>query len=182
MEDDDLESLLASLESAATADKRVAALQSIQSYLETAEQISEADHLTSLLKTQLKNQNHLVSSLALSIIPIYAAKIISSTFLPSKSQDVKNLLQSVLSIVIERLGDQKEKIREGARAAIVEMANSAFTVSPSGSALAKDAHSAAALFEKILKETGLSAKSAKIKEQVGCKVKMWKLVRHGSLV
>lgn len=168
MEDDGhLEILLASLDSAVTADKRVAALQSIQSYLDEAEQISDSDQLTALLKSQLKNQNHLVSSLALSIIPIYASKIVSLSLNHSKSQNVKNLLQSVLSIVIERLGDQKEKIREVAKVAIVEMASAAFVVSPpGGSALTKDAHSAAALFEKILKEIGLSAKSAKIKEQV----------------
>jgi hypothetical protein len=166
MEDEGyLSGLLASLDSAATPEKRIAALQSIQSYVSEVEEIQETDQLTAALKMQLKNQNHLVSSLALSIIPVYASKLVSRQH-HSKVQDVKALILGVLSIVLEKLGDHKEKIREGARAAIIELASAAFVVSPSGSNLAKDVHSAPALFEKIYKESGLLAKSAKVKEQV----------------
>lgn len=166
MEDEGyVDGLLASLETAATPEKRVAALHSIQSYIAEADELQQKEQLTSLLKAQLKNQNHLVSSLALSIIPGYAAKIVSTQH-HSKAQDIKALLIAILSIVLEKLGDHKEKIREGARAAIIELASAAFAVSPSGSALAKDIHSAAALFEKIFKESGMLAKSAKVKEQV----------------
>lgn len=163
MEDDgQLEALLATLDSAVTADKRVAALQSLQACIAQADDISLPEQLTAALKTQLKNQNHLVSSLALSIIPVYTTKL-SLSIHHSKAHDVKSLLLAVLTPVLERLGDQKEKIRDAARSAAVQLARAAYSVSPSS---AKDMHSAASSFEKLYKETGLAAKSAKVKEQV----------------
>lgn len=158
--------LLASLDSAATPEKRIAALQSIHSYIAEADELQETDQLTASLKTQLKNQNHLVSSLALSIIPVYASKLVSTNH-QWKVHNVKALILATLSVVLEKLGDHKEKVKDGARAAIIELASAAFTVCPSGSNLAKDSNSTTAIFEKVYKESGLLAKSAKVKEQVG---------------
>ncbi|UZJ56655.1 hypothetical protein CBS101457_005975 [Exobasidium rhododendri] len=163
-DDDQLETLLAGLEVAVTADKRVAALQSIQTYIEGADDVLHTDQLTASLKVQLKNQNHLVSSLALSILPTYVAKVASSKQ-STKAHNVKVVLHATLSTVLEKLGDQKEKIREEARLTVVEMAKAAFAVSPSGSTLAKDGHTAVAMFEKVFKEAGLASKIAKVKEQ-----------------
>jgi CLIP-associating protein 1/2 len=166
---DELEGLLTALDGALTAEKRVTALTFIQSYISQADEIHSADQLTTSLKTQLKNQNHLVSTLTLSILPTYVSKIvsISSQRHPNKAHDVRSLLNSLLAVVLEKVGDQKEKTREGAKSTIVELAKAAFAVSPPiGSALAKDPHSVVALFEKIVKESGLLAKSAKVKEHV----------------
>lgn len=162
---DQLATFISTLDLASTAEKRVAALQALQEYLSGPDEITHADQLSASLKSQLKNQNHLVSSLALSVLPIYVSRLVTPA-IASRAHDVKVVLGATIPLVLERLGDHKEKIKEAAKSAVVELCKAAFAVSGPTSASIRDPASAVTLFERLYREGGLAAKAAKVKEQV----------------
>lgn len=92
------------------------------------------------------------------------------------SPAVQHLRQAILAFlpsggVVERLGEQREKARDSARVALVEISGAAFQSSPPtvGSRIkdvAKGHETPLALVEKHVKELGLASKVARVREQV----------------
>ncbi len=120
------------IESNIEVDKRVAALHSLQSQIESAGYVVEADAVTSAVKVALKHANQALSTASLSFIPTYASMIYSGDGTESHSvlnHNVRMLINSVTSLAIEKLGDQKERIREAARTALIELGNAAYAIS-----------------------------------------------------
>ncbi|SAM83757.1 related to STU1-component of the mitotic spindle [Ustilago bromivora] len=159
------------IESNIEVDKRVAALKSLQSQLELAGYVVEADAVTSAVKVALKHANQALSTASLSFIPTYASMIYSGDGSESHSilnHNVRMLVNSVTSPAIEKLGDQKERIREAARTALIEIGNAAYAIS-SGHLMTtgkgKETETPLGIFERTLREAGLAAKFARIREQ-----------------
>ncbi|SPO31029.1 related to STU1 - component of the mitotic spindle [Ustilago trichophora] len=159
------------IESNIDVDKRVSALQSLQSQLESAGYVVEADAVTSAVKVALKHANQSLSSASLSFIPTYASMIYSGDGSESHSilnHNVRMLINSVSLLVIEKLGDQKERIREAARTALIELGNAAYAISSGHimtSGKGKETETPLGIFERTLREAGLAAKFARIREQ-----------------
>ncbi|SPO30716.1 related to STU1 - component of the mitotic spindle [Ustilago trichophora] len=159
------------IESNIDVDKRVAALHSLQSQLETAGYVVEPDAVTSAVKVTLKHANQSLSSASLSFIPTYASMIYSGDGSESHSvlnHNVRMLINSVTLLVIEKLGDQKERVREAARTALVELGNAAYAISSGHimtSGKGKETETPLGIFERTLREAGLAAKFARIREQ-----------------
>lgn len=181
--------LVANVESAASAEKRVAAFASLQAHLEAIQEHGggeggggtgrrsidhhEADAIASTFKLMLKNANQSVSAAALFYLPSYAPLLVTSS--PTTHQLIHNvrvLMHATLALVLERLGDQKDRIKEGAKAAIAALGSAAFTsgsaagAAPSLSSRIDSDSSPQAYFERMIRDQGLGAKSAKVKEQV----------------
>ncbi|KAJ1580284.1 hypothetical protein NDA11_003022 [Ustilago hordei] len=159
------------IESNIEVDKRVAALKSLQSQLELAGYVVEADAVTSAVKVALKHANQALSTASLSFIPTYASMIYSGDESESHSilnHNVRMLVNSVTLPVIEKLGDQKERIREAARTALIEIGSAAYAIS-SGHLMTtgkgKETETPLGIFERTLREAGLAAKFARIREQ-----------------
>ncbi|KAJ1017761.1 hypothetical protein NDA16_005079 [Ustilago loliicola] len=159
------------IESNIDVDKRVAALRSLQSQLESAGYVVEADAVTSAVKLALKHANQVLSTASLSFIPTYASMIYSGDASESHSvlnHNVRMLINSVSLLVIEKLGDQKERIREAARTALIELGNAAYAISSGHlitSGKGKEIETPLGIFERTLREAGLAAKMARIREQ-----------------
>lgn len=159
------------IESNIDVDKRVAALHSLQAQLESAGYVVEADAVTSAVKVALKHANQSLSTASLSFIPTYASMIYSGDGSESHSilnHNVRMLINSVSLLVIEKLGDQKERIREAARTALIELGNAAYAISSghlTTSGKGKETETPLGIFERTLGEAGLAAKFARIREQ-----------------
>ena len=159
------------IESNIDADKRVAALHSLQSQIESAGYVVEADAVTSAVKVALKHANQALSTASLSFIPTYASMIYSGDGTESHSilnHNVRILINSVCLLVIEKLGDQKERIREAARTALIELGNAAYAISSGHimtSGKGKETETPLGIFERTLRDAGLAAKFARIREQ-----------------
>ncbi|GAK66531.1 uncharacterized protein PAN0_013c4753 [Moesziomyces antarcticus] len=159
------------IESSIEVDKRVAALHSLQSQLESAGYVVEADAVTSAVKVALKHANQALSTASLAFIPTYASMIYSGDGTESHSvlnHNVRMLVNSVGLLVIDKLGDQKERIREAARTAIIELANAAYAISSghiTTSGKGKETETPLGIFERSLREAGLAAKFARVREQ-----------------
>ncbi len=159
------------IESNIDADKRAAALHALQSQLESAGYVVEADAVTSAVKVALKHSNQALSTAALSFIPTYASMIYSGDGSETHhvlNHNVRNLINSVSLLVIEKLGDQKERIREAARTALIELGNAAYAISSGHvmtSGKGKETETPLGIFERTLREAGLAAKMARIREQ-----------------
>lgn len=180
--------LVANVEAAASAEKRVAAFASLQAHLEeqfsrngagqTLEHV-EADAVASAIKVMLKNANQSVSAAGLLYLPSYAQLLVTSSPPHQLAHNIRALMHATLPLVLERLGDHKDKIKEGAKAAIAEMGSAAFNTGTGAAATAAAGASRAgssrldgdsspqAYFERMIRDHGLGAKSAKVKEQVG---------------
>ncbi|GAC94868.1 hypothetical protein PHSY_002441 [Pseudozyma hubeiensis SY62] len=159
------------IESNIEVDKKVAALHSLQSLIQDAGYVVEADAVTSAIKVALKHANQALSTASLSFIPTYASMIHTSDGSESHSlltHNVRILINSVCLLVIEKLGDQKERIREAARTALVELGNAAYAISAAQvttSGKGKETETPLGVFERTLREAGLAAKFARIREQ-----------------
>ncbi|TKY88871.1 hypothetical protein EX895_002112 [Sporisorium graminicola] len=159
------------IESNVDVDKRVASLHSLQSQLESAGYVVEADAVTSAVKVALKHANQSLSTASLSFISTYASMIYSGDGTESHSilnHNVRMLINSVSLLVIEKLGDQKERVREAARTALIELGNAAYTISSghlTTSGKGKETETPLGIFERTLREAGLAAKFARIREQ-----------------
>ncbi|EST08791.1 CLASP N-terminal domain protein [Kalmanozyma brasiliensis GHG001] len=159
------------IESNIEVDKRVAALHSLQSQIESAGYVVEADAVTSAVKVALKHSNQALSTASLSFIPTYASMIYSGDGTDTQSvlnHNVRMLVNSVTLLAIEKLGDQKERIREAARTALIELGNAAYAISSAqltSSGKGKETETPLGIFERTLREGGLSAKMARVREQ-----------------
>ena len=159
------------IESNIDVDKRVAALHSLQSQLESAGHVVEADAVTSAVKVALKHANQSLSTASLSFVPTYASMIYSGDGSESHSilnHNVRMLINSVGVLVIEKLGDQKERIREAARTALIELGTAAYAISSghlTTSGKGKETDTPLGIFERTLREVGLAAKFARVREQ-----------------
>ncbi|KAJ9474923.1 Protein STU1 [Pseudozyma hubeiensis] len=159
------------IESNIEVDKRIAALHSLQSQIQEAGYVVEADAVTSAVKVALKHANQALSTAALSFIPTYASMIHDGDGSESHSllnHNVRIFVNSVCLLVIEKLGDQKERIREAARTALVELGNAAYAISSAQvttSGKGKETETPLGIFERTLREAGLGAKFARIREQ-----------------
>lgn len=95
----------------------------------------------------------------------------SSIHEPKGVQHVKTAINSLMPTVLEKAGDGREKTREMAGKALEELGKAAIdgsraTLGHSISHKTREIESPLNAFERLLCDTGLMAKSAKIKEQV----------------
>ncbi|PWY98091.1 hypothetical protein BCV70DRAFT_202266 [Testicularia cyperi] len=163
--------LASRLESNIDIDKRIVALHTLQSQLESAGYIVEADAVTSAIRTTLKHSNQALSSAALAFVPTYASLIYSGDGSESHAilnHNVRILVNSIAALVIDKLGDGKERIRESARTALVELGNAAYAISSghlTTSGKGKETETPLGIFERAIRENGLGAKFARIREQ-----------------
>ncbi|KAN0062589.1 suppressor of tub2 mutation [Thecaphora frezii] len=156
-------------------DKKVAAVHALHEHLQQAGYVVEADLVTAALKTALRGSNQALSNSALSFLSLYVSLLYpvapnTEHHEPQATinHNVRLLVSSITSSVLEKLGDQKERIREAARNVLVELGRAAYGVS--GAQLAsngkgKEVESALGIFERLLREGGLAAKFARIREQ-----------------
>lgn len=159
------------IESNLEIDKRVAALHSLHTALETAGYVVEADAVTSAVKVALKHSNQSLSTASLTFIPTYASMIYTGDGSESHhalNHNVRNLINSITLLVNEKLGDQKERIREAARTALIELGNAAYSISSGNtmtSSKGKETETPLGIFERAIREGGLTAKMARVREQ-----------------
>lgn len=83
----------------------------------------------------------------------------------------------MLPTILEKTGDQKERVRDAARKALVALGRAAQAVSTSshGSSLStkgKEMETPLAIFERIFRDNGLGAKFARVKEQVSASLSL----------
>lgn len=180
MDDEDaitkLRDLLAALERGNSTQSRISALQNLFTFLEQQEEESEVlnqvhDEIISGLRAQLKVANPLVTAKVLGILPIITDKWIVR-------QDghclhrVRYVMQTLLPSLLACLGDTRDRTREAAKAIIVQIAKAASAITPLAVTTAnhssiKSSHETPfAFFERIVIESGLTSKVAKIKEQI----------------
>ncbi|EPQ31293.1 uncharacterized protein PFL1_01478 [Pseudozyma flocculosa PF-1] len=156
-------------------DKKVAAFHALQEHIDAAGYVVEADSITSAVKVAMRSSNQALSSAALLFLSVYISLLypVSPNLEHPEPQNVVNhnvrlLVSSVTPSVIEKLGDQKERIREAARNALVELGRAAYGVSGAqlaSSGKGKEVESALGIFERLLREGGLAAKFARVREQ-----------------
>ncbi|PWN49554.1 ARM repeat-containing protein [Violaceomyces palustris] len=167
--------LVSKIESSQDIDKRVSALQALEVEVATSDHVVEADSITFALKTTIRNPHQALVAASLSFLPSYVSALCpheTSSAQPNHHQshhDIRALVTGTVPTVIERLGDQKERIRESARKALVELGRAAYLTSPTSShahlAKGKEAETALGIFERILRDHGIGAKFARIREQ-----------------
>lgn len=172
-----IRSILADLESAASAEKRVAALQSIQ---ETAlgnggvawDLSHMYDDIGATLGPYTRSSNQFVSSKALSVISALLQRLYSdisgelqagTIHIQHLQHNVKHLTDNLLSSIIEKLGDHRERIRDVAKACLVTLTKAAFVVSEH-QLHGHHPETVFAFFERLLQEEGLHAKAPKVRE------------------
>lgn len=189
-----VQELLGALETATTAEKRVGALNALDTYLQQgaadADRSGVADEVTvfgmiagisddvaTALKSLLRNSNQFVSSKALAVALNFARHLATAAevhLAPQHSHtshvvhDTKQALPALLPAIVEHLADHREKSRELARSILIELVRAASFVSPaatSGHPSHSHNETALVLYERLLLESGLQGKSAKLKEQ-----------------
>ncbi|KAK0557336.1 suppressor of tub2 mutation [Tilletia horrida] len=177
--------LVTKIENAADADKRLAALQGLEAALDGAPEIPDSDAVVQILKISVRNANQAVSAAALAFLPslftsLAAPSVAQGRILPSSVAHVRSAVTHLMPILIEKLGDQKERVREASRKALVQLGLSSFTVSPppeansgaGGLRKGKDLETPLMIFERLLRENALGAKAARVKEQDRFPVKL----------
>ncbi|CAD6911776.1 unnamed protein product [Tilletia controversa] len=167
--------LVAKIENAADADKRLAALQVMEATLDGATEIPDSDAVIQILKVSIKNAHQAVSTAALAFLPslftsLAAPVIAHGRVLPSTITHVRAAVNHLMPILIEKLGDQKERVREASRKALTQLGSSAFIVSPPADPNAagrkgKELETPLMVFERLMRDNALGAKAARIKEQ-----------------
>lgn len=123
-----------------------------------------------VLKLLLKDPHQSVSSAALTFVPTLVTHLRNNLDPQSDLvHAVRSIVTTLLTIILERCGDSKDRIRESAARALEEIGRAAIDASPNqlGSSLrAKASEGPLELFEGLVRESGLMGKSAKIREQV----------------
>ncbi|KIO19258.1 hypothetical protein M407DRAFT_11490 [Tulasnella calospora MUT 4182] len=138
------------------------------------------------LQPQFEEATELLTIATLAVIPPFIRILSSSASqatsatgsnppTPGKSPAVQHLRQAISAFlppggVVDRLGEQREKARDSARLALVEICGAAFQSSPPsvGSRIkdvTKGHETPLALVEKHVKDHGLSSKVARVREQ-----------------
>ncbi|TFK43149.1 clasp N terminal-domain-containing protein, partial [Crucibulum laeve] len=175
-------------------DVKVDALVKLQAEFESGSDINDPDALVTVLKTCLRTSNQHLTNATLSVLPPLFPLLISrsvnqapTTSLPSPSAststssvsrssliDVMTLRQTLTSFlpaggIIDRLGD-KERAQLKAREALVILGGFAFrsgatSTMSNKSRDGKGPETPLMIFERFLKEGGLSSKVWKVREQ-----------------
>ncbi|KAG8992281.1 suppressor of tub2 mutation, partial [Tulasnella sp. 427] len=185
---EDIEKLVAQCKSN-DIDAKVDALNKLQPQFEEATELSDVEGVIAVLKSCLRTSNQLLTAATLAVIPSFIRIISSSASqaasgagsnppTPGKtgtSPAVQHLRHAIVAFlppggVVDRLGEQREKARDSARLALVEISGAAFQSSPPtvGSRIkdvAKGHETPLALVEKYVKELGLGSKVARVREQ-----------------
>lgn len=184
MSNDRLEKLISQCNSN-DVDGKVGAVTKLQAEFEAEVEITDPEPLITTLKSCLRHPNQHLSTATLSALPSFLNLVAANStrvrpFSPSLSTssasgsaiDVHTLRQVMNAFlpspgVFERLGDAREKARDKARETLVMMGGFAFRCSPSGSRLVtlKHTETPIAMFERLLKENGLSSKVWRVREQ-----------------
>ncbi|PWN32108.1 ARM repeat-containing protein [Meira miltonrushii] len=168
--------LLAALERGNSTQTRISALQNLYAFLEQQEEESELlidvhDEIVNGLRAQLKVANPLVTAKVLGVLPIITDRL-------TVRQDghclhrVRYVMQTLLPPLLACLGDTRDRSREAAKAIIVQIAKAASAVTPLAATAAnhssiRSSHETPfALFERIVIESGLTSKVARVKEQI----------------
>ncbi|KAK0540797.1 suppressor of tub2 mutation [Tilletia horrida] len=167
--------LVTKIENATDADKRLAAIQVLEATLDGATEIPDVDAVIQVLKVSLRNANQAVSAAALAYLPslfisLAAPTIAHGRILPSSVAHVRAGINHLMPVLIEKLGDQKERVREAARKALTQLGSSAFIVSPptdatAGARKGKELETPLMIYERLMRDNALGAKAARIKEQ-----------------
>ncbi|KAE8269225.1 hypothetical protein A4X09_0g3129 [Tilletia walkeri] len=165
--------LVNKIENAADADKRLAAIQLLEATLDGATEIPDSDAVVQILKVSIKNSHQAVSTAALSYLPsLFASLAAPATthgrVLPSTVTHVRAAVNHLMPILIEKLGDQKERVREISRRALTQLGSSAFIVSPPPDPNArkgKELETPLMIFERLMRDNAMGAKAPRIKEQ-----------------
>lgn len=162
-----------------------------ESLLGSQPQITDPEPLIAVLKACLRIANQHLTTATLSAIPPLLPLIIhrpngtpnasarpfssssSTSSIGGSTYDVfvlRNVMSSFLPSpgVIERLGDTREKARERARETLAIIGGFAFRCSPPTSKLGsgKGAEPPIVYFERFLRDSGLSSKVWRVREQV----------------
>ncbi|KAI6134906.1 clasp N terminal-domain-containing protein [Pisolithus croceorrhizus] len=166
-------------------DGKVGAVAKLQAEFEAEVEITDPEPLIATLKSCLRHPNQHLSTATLSALPPFLNLVVANSsrvrpFSPSLSTSSTSgpaldgaTLRQVMNAflpspgVFERLGDAREKSREKARETLVMIGGFAFRCSPSGSRLVtlKHTETPIAMFERLLKENGLSSKVWRVREQ-----------------
>ncbi|KAI6034288.1 clasp N terminal-domain-containing protein [Pisolithus microcarpus] len=174
MSNDRLEKLISQCNSN-DVDGKVGAVTKLQAEFEAEVEITDPEPLITTLKSCLRHPNQHLSTATLSALPSFLNLVVAnSTRLSTSSAsgsaiDVHTLRQVMNAFLPSpgRLGDAREKARDKARETLVMMGGFAFRCSPSGSRLVtlKHTETPIAMFERLLKENGLSSKVWRVREQ-----------------
>ncbi|KAI6105759.1 clasp N terminal-domain-containing protein [Pisolithus sp. B1] len=184
MSNDRLEKLISQCNSN-DVDGKVGAVTKLQAEFEAEVEITDPEPLITTLKSCLRHPNQHLSTATLSALPPFLNLVVANSsrvrpFSPSLSTSSTSspaldgaTLRQVMNAflpspgVFERLGDAREKSRDRARETLVMIGGFAFRCSPSGSRLVtlKHTETPIAMFERLLKENGLSSKVWRVREQ-----------------
>ncbi|KAH7903720.1 clasp N terminal-domain-containing protein, partial [Hygrophoropsis aurantiaca] len=172
-------------------DLKVDAVTKLQVEFESGTEITDPEPLISVLKACLRISNQHLTTATLSALPPFLPLVISrinapapqarplsasssNSSAPGSAHDTATLRQVMLAFlpapgVFERLGDSREKARDKARETLVILGGLAFRSTPSVSTSSKIKDSRIetplAMFERFLKDSGLSSKVWRVREQ-----------------
>lgn len=180
MDDEDvltsLRDLLANLERGNSTQTRISALQNLSAFLEQQNEENDLlndvhDEIVNGLRAQFKVANPLVTAKVLSVLPIITDRLTVRQDGHSLHR-VRYVMQTLLAPLLSCLSDPRDRSREAAKIIVVQIAKAASAVTPLAATTAnhssfKSSHETPfALFERIVIESGLASKVAKVKEQV----------------
>jgi CLIP-associating protein 1/2 len=168
--EDDILKAIASLELATLAEKRVTGLQALEASLERSNDIySHSEEVTGALRTQLKHANPLVAAKALSVLPTFVDRLtIDSSDVRRATYSLRQVISAFVPLMTERLGDHRERTREGADKVLTQLAAAASKLCEQH-AIAKPRpteDTPLSVLEMSLVEHGLRSKVAKTREVV----------------
>ncbi|KAH7922895.1 hypothetical protein BV22DRAFT_1197100 [Leucogyrophana mollusca] len=172
-------------------DVKVDAVTKLQAEFESGAEIADPEPLITVLKACLRISNQHLTTATLSALPPFLPLIISRTnaasassrplsasssnsSAPGSAHDIATLRQVISAFlaapgVFERLGDSREKARDKARETLVILGGLAFRSTPasSGSKIreGKGPEPPLAMFERFLRDSGLSSKVWRVREQ-----------------
>jgi CLIP-associating protein 1/2 len=156
-----------------------------------AEQIPDADTVIQTFKACLRVSHQHLQAATLSALPpllplllsnsharpVAASTSTSTSSVASPTIDSYTLRQALIAFlstggIIDRLGDARERSREKARESLVILGGLAFRVGGgsnlTNSKSGKTQETASQMFERLLKEIGLTSKAWRVREQVSC--------------
>ncbi|KAI0356623.1 hypothetical protein OH77DRAFT_1423568 [Trametes cingulata] len=176
-------------------DARIDAVTKLQAEFEAGSEIPEPDVLITALKACLRTPNQHLTTATLSALPPLipllvtrspaqiplpssstspAASTSSATSSPIDSHAMRMVLTQLMPAgggVLDRLGDSRERAREKARETLVVMGGFAFRCGGTGGSVMRSSRDGKGpetplqLFERFLREGGLSSKVWRVREQ-----------------
>ncbi|CAO1638601.1 unnamed protein product [Sympodiomycopsis kandeliae] len=167
--------LVDSVEQAKDVEEKVSALHRLEADLPSFTTIPDPDRILHLLKLLVKHPHALLSNAALTFSHAFLPLLHDGSQLSSiTSHTAKIAVTSLMSGLLERTGDARERTRESAARGVEEVGKLAIdssitALAQSTSHRGKEQETPLQLFERYARENGLMAKSAKIREQC-CKI------------